>query len=227
MPRTVDAVAYATRREAFVEVAEGLIQAKGYEQLSIQDILAELGASKGAFYHYFGSKAALLEAVVEHIVEAAMSSLTPHVTDPAVPALDKLRGVFVGIAQWKGERTELMRALIEVWLSDENAIVREKLRRSLVPRLAPLLAAIIREGVAEGVFAVDSPDGVARVLVSLIQGANDTALELYVARQAGAVSLAAVERFFAAYTAALERLLGLPAASLMFPDRTVLLKWYG
>ena len=65
MARTVDTGAHAVRREAFVDTAQRLMQAKGYEQMSVQDVLDELDASRGAFYHYFDSKAALLEAVVD------------------------------------------------------------------------------------------------------------------------------------------------------------------
>jgi AcrR family transcriptional regulator len=60
MPRTVNATLYTVRREAFLDVAQRLVQTKGYEAMSIQDVLDELDASKGAFYHYFDSKQALL-----------------------------------------------------------------------------------------------------------------------------------------------------------------------
>ena len=227
MARTLDPAVHAIRRETFVDIAQRLIQVKGYEQMSIQDVLGEAKASRGAFYHYFDSKAALLEAVVERMVEAAISTLTPLTADPGVPALAKLQGVFAGIARWKGERAELMLALLQVWLSDENAIVREKFRHGLVARLAPLLAAIVRQGVDEGVFTSSSPDDLARVLVSLLQGANETAVELYVARRAGKVSFEAAARLIAAYVEAFERLLGLPRGSLALVDQAVLLKWYG
>jgi hypothetical protein len=39
-----------------VETSQGLVYTKGYEQMTIQDILDDLQISKGAFYHYFGSK---------------------------------------------------------------------------------------------------------------------------------------------------------------------------
>ena len=227
MARTLDPAVHAVRRDTFVDIAQGLIQAKGYEQMSIQDVLDQAHASRGAFYHYFDSKAALLDAVVERMVETAIATLSPLVADPAVPALDKLQGFFTGIAQWKGERTDLMLALLEVWLSDDNAIVRDKLRRGLVTQLAPLLAAIVREGADEGVFTSRSPDDDARVLVSLLQGVNETAVELYVARRAGDVSFEAVERLLGSYVAAFERLLGLAPGSLAIVDRAVLREWYG
>jgi AcrR family transcriptional regulator len=227
MARTVNAAVHAVRRDSFIDVAQRFIQAKGYEQMSIQDVLDELDASRGAFYHYFDSKAALLQAVVERMVDAVLSELEPLISDPDVPALDKLMGVFAGIARWKNARKELLLGLLQVWLSDENAIVREKLRQSMVARLAPLLAQIVRQGRDEGVFTVGPPDEVARVLVSLMQGANEEAVRLFVARQAGTVSLADVESFVAAYAEAFERLLGLPAGSMTFVNDATLRQWYG
>ena len=161
------------------------------------------------------------------MVEAATAALAPLVDDPDVPALQKLQGVFSGIARWKGERTELMVALLRAWLSDENAIVREKFRQGLVPHLAPPLAAIVRQGRNERVFASSSPDDTARVLVSLIQGLNETAMELYMARRADRVSLAHVERTLTTYVEAFEQVLGLPAGSLEIVDPAVLREWYG
>ena len=70
--------------------------------------------------------------------------------------------------------------------------MRDKFRHGLVARLAPLLAAIVRQGDDEGVFTVDSPDDLARVLVSLLQGLNETAVALFVERRDGQLSFAAV-----------------------------------
>ena len=51
--------------EAFLDAGQRLIATKGYAQLSIQDVIDELSSSKGAFYHYFDSKAALLDGVAD------------------------------------------------------------------------------------------------------------------------------------------------------------------
>ena len=115
MPRTVNATLRTVRREAFLDVAQRLIQAKGYEAMSIQDVLDELEASKGAFYHYFDSKQALLEAVVERFADDAFAGLAPVLDDPGLPALRKLERVFAGIARFKAERKELVLRVIEVW----------------------------------------------------------------------------------------------------------------
>ncbi|HXQ95339.1 MAG TPA: TetR/AcrR family transcriptional regulator [Candidatus Acidoferrales bacterium] len=226
MPRTLDPAAHAVRRDAFVDSALRLIQARGYEQLSIQDVLDDTEASKGAFYHYFDSKAALLAAVVERTVEASTSSLEPIVDDPGLSALQKLSGVFSGIAQWKGERTDLMLELLRVWLSDDNAVVRERLRRAVSDRLTPVLETIVRQGLAEGTFSVSSPEGVAEVFVALILGLNESASRMYVARRVGSISFQDVQRTVAAYVESFERILGIPATSWPLVDESALRQWF-
>jgi AcrR family transcriptional regulator len=226
MARTVSATLHTDRRAAFLDVAQRLVQAKGYEEMSVQDVLDELDASKGAFYHYFDSKQALLEAVVERSVDGAMAALAPVLGDPELPALRKLERVFAGIATWKAERKELVLAIMEVWNSDGNAIVREKLRRMTVSHMVPLLSAVVRQGIDEGVFTADSPDETAMVFVSLMQGFQELAIDHFIARQAGTITFEVVQRSVAVFTQAFERILGIPNGSLTLTDEPTLHFWF-
>jgi AcrR family transcriptional regulator len=225
--RTLDPAVHAVRRDVFVDAAQRLIQAKGYEQMSVQDVLDEAGASKGAFYHYFDSKSALLDGVIQRMVTDSLAALQPIVTDPNRSAVDKLNGLFAGMASWKSQRKELLLAVLRVWLSDDNAIVRDKLRRGVIANLTPVFTSIIRQGMAESSFTVTSADHAARVLVSLMLGANEHAGDLYVARQAGQMPFELIEGALAAYPEALERILGAPPGSLRMIDSKVLHEWYG
>jgi AcrR family transcriptional regulator len=227
MARTVNPTLHTVRRDAFLDVAQRLIQTKGYEAMSIQDLLDELDASKGAFYHYFDSKQALLEAVVERFSDGAMASLEPILSDPGLPALTKLERVFAGIASLKAEQKDLMLAIIEVWNSDGNAIVREKVRRLSERIMIPLFSAVVKQGLDEGTLNVDSPDDTAKVLVSLMLGLQQQATDLFIARQAGAISFEVVQRSVAAHTEAFERILGIPKGSLTLTDEKTLRFWFG
>ena len=83
MARTAAAtVARDIQRDAFVDAATHLIQTKGYTQMSVQDVLDELGASRGAFYHYFDSKGALLDAVMERLLTVGMTIAEQVMADP-------------------------------------------------------------------------------------------------------------------------------------------------
>src|SRR5665213_579377 len=154
MTRTVNVEVHKVRRDAFLDVAQNLIQTKGYERMSIQDVLDRLGASKGAFYHYFDSKQALLDAVGERFSDTAMAAVAPILADASLPALKKLERVVGGIAQFKAEQKELVLAIMEVWNSEGNSLVREKVRRMTASRLGPILSTVIRQGVNEGTIVL-------------------------------------------------------------------------
>ena len=227
MPRTVNVQVHKVRRDAFLDVAQRLIQTKGYEQMSIQDVLDELETSRGALYHYFDSKQALLDGVVDRFADGAMSAVAPILADPHLPALRKLEKVLGGIASFKAERKQLVLAIMEVWNSDGNALVREKLRRLAARRLEPILAAVIRQGMDEGIVTSNSPDEMARVLMYLIQGYQELAGEHFLARQAGTISFEVVLRTYAAFTEAFERILGIPPGSVTLTDEPTLRYWFG
>jgi len=227
MARTVNSTLHTVRRVAFLDVAQHLVQTKGYEQMSVQDVLDALEVSKGAFYHYFDSKQALLEAVVERFADGAIAALAPVIDEPDLPALRKLERIFAGIASWKADRKELVLALIEVWNSDGNAIVREKVRRLTVSRMVPLLSRVVKQGIDEGVLKVSSPDETATVLVSLMLGVQDLAIDLFLARQAGTISFEVVQRTIASFTEAFERILGIPKGSVELTDQSTLHFWFG
>ena len=227
MARTLNPTLHTVRRDAFLDVAQRFVQTKGFDAMSIQDVLDELEASKGAFYHYFGSKQALLEAVVERFADAALITLEPVLNDANLPALRKLERIFSGIASFKAQQKEFVLGLVEVWNSDGNAIVREKLRRLTVTRLVPLLSLVIEQGIKEGTFAAESPEETAMVLTSVMLGFQQQATDLFIARQAGTIGFDVVQRSVAANTEAYERILGISKGSLNIIDEPTLRFWFG
>jgi AcrR family transcriptional regulator len=226
LARTRNLETHATRRDAFVDAAQRLIATKGYAAFSVQDVLDELGASKGAFYHYFGSKGDLLEAVVERMADAVEASWSGVMARTDLGAAARLQAIFEASAQYKNARRDLSLALLEAWLSDNNAVTRDKLRAMVRRRMSGVLATIVRQGVASGEFTASDPEGTANVVLALLVGGQEDAAELFVARQAGTVTFEAVERHFAAFSEALGRVLGLPG-SLWLTDPATLRLWFG
>ncbi|HKV89078.1 MAG TPA: TetR/AcrR family transcriptional regulator [Candidatus Dormibacteraeota bacterium] len=226
MARTLNTAVYTIRREAFVDAAQRLMQTSGYEQMSIQDLLDELDASRGAFYHYFDSKQALLEAVIERMVDAALAAVQPMVDYPNLTALEKLKGVFGGIGRWKTERRALVLSLVKVWMSDDNALLRQKFRHRVTARMVPVLAGIVEQGVEERVFNAKSPADTANVLLILLLGFQDIATELFIQRQANSIDYEAVISTFSGYTDAFERILGAPPGSIEMIDEEIMQAWF-
>ncbi len=226
MPRTIDRAAHAVKRDAFLDVAERLIRMKGYEQMTVQDVLDELDTSKGAFYHYFGSKEELLAAVVARMTDTALAFLEPITTTPALPALNKLQAFFSMAVRWKTERSELLLGLMRSWYSADNDVVRLRAARDAYARITPMLAGIIQQGKAEGSFTAGPPDLVAAILMALFTGSTDAIGRLALDCLDGRASIDEFERYLAAYGEAIERILGLPAGSFVLVDGPTLRIWF-
>lgn len=54
-----------TTRERMLAAAKKLVMSKGFAGMSIDDVLKETGMTKGAFFHYFKSKADLAEQLMK------------------------------------------------------------------------------------------------------------------------------------------------------------------
>ena len=215
MAHVVKDLKHAARRKDILDVAQRLVvETKGYEGMSIQDVLDELRISKGAFYHYFDSKGDLLEALIERMVEEAEPLLIEIVQDTRLPALEKLQSFFDRAARWKTARKSYLLALLRIWYADENAIVRDKLRASAPQRFSPLLTEIIRQGIREGVLTAAYPDQAGAVVLSLVQDLGDSFARMLLDMPPGSADLARLASIVAAYTDAIEHVLGAPAGSL-------------
>jgi TetR/AcrR family transcriptional repressor of nem operon len=217
---------HAVRRNEILDVARRLVDTKGYEQMTIQDILDDLRISKGAFYHYFDSKQALLSALIERMGDQIEQLVLPIVHDPTLCALEKLQRVFDMLNRWKTARKEFFLALLRVWYADDNAIVRQKLRVAGVKSVAPWLSTIIRQGNQEGVFTTSYPDRMGEVVLSLLQDLGETLGELLLSFKSECDDMLRVESTVAAYTDALERVLGVPTGSLHLTDAETLKEWF-
>ena len=214
MTRSVKVHEYTEKRNAILDVAARYITTKGYEQMTTQDILEALQISRGAFYHYFESKQALLMALVERLGEQAEQRVLPIISDRQVPAQDKLLRVFTVLSQHKQENKELVFAFMRVWYADENALFRQKLYLARLKRLTPWLSQIIQQGVSEGVFTTPYPDQAARIILSLLEDLGYATVELLLAEEGEHLDISQLLQLGEATADALERMLGMEPGRL-------------
>ena len=225
MVRTLNPTVRAVRRDAILDVAERLMRTCGYEEMSVQDIQDELGVSRGAIYHYFGSKAEILDAVSERTTDTVIAVIEPIADDVGLTPLAKLQQVFAVAGQWKAERKELMVALAQAWYSDHNLLVRERLGHMVTARLTPLIAGILRDGKAEGVFNIGSPDHAAAILVAMLLDSGEALSRMVFAGLEGTASFEEIEIAISAYNEAFGRILGLSSGSFEIIDSPTLRFW--
>src|SRR5262245_23218097 len=228
MVRTVKEEQYAAKRSDILKAAQHLVFTKGYEQMSIQDILNALGISKGAFYHYFDSKADLLEAYIERGQDDLDKVFRSIVDDPSLSALDKLQRFFATLEQARRTQQVFIADVMRVWFADDNAIVREKFDEVVVRRRAPLLNAIVRQGIQEGSFATPYPDQAGQVILSITRGMGTVVLKLLLAFEQQHDALHYVNEIVAASAAtaeAIERVLRSSNRILDRPDAQAVQGW--
>jgi hypothetical protein len=106
-------------------------------------------------------RGALLNALIERIERESAKPLLPIIHDPELTALQKLQGFLSALDRVRiAHKREVIEAA-RVWYADGNAIVRQRADEALCTQRAPLLTAIVRQGIEEGVFTTPFPDQLA------------------------------------------------------------------
>jgi AcrR family transcriptional regulator len=204
------------RRAQFLDCAADLFFSRGYEATTVDAIIARAGLSKGAFYHYFDSKEALVDALAERVAAQMVRDAEAILADPALDALSRLNAFLEQGRQWKIERAPALSAMFTAILRSENVRLHQRLVATTGRVMLPVLDGIIRQGVREGVFAPPTAGLVAEVLLQLGAGRLEIAVEAMSAAARGELDAATtrLEDRLAAEAAVIERLLGVPGGSV-------------
>ena len=85
-------------KERLLRVATRLFARHGFEGTSVQDIVDAAGVTKGAMYHYYGSKDDLLYEVYHQLLTMQMSHLTDIVKGSGTAA-ERLREAAIDVVE--------------------------------------------------------------------------------------------------------------------------------
>ena len=134
-------------RTRILDAAQRLFMAQGYEHTSIQDIVDELGdLSKGAIYHHFKSKEAILEELTnrDNNMQDDFNESVMNRTD--LTALEKFR-VLWRHSMTKQDHVQIMRAAMPM-LSDPVSFAAnmQVWSKHLPERFLPLIEAGVKDG---------------------------------------------------------------------------------
>ena len=216
MARLVKPEEQAARRAEILDAALQLMHDKGYERMTIEDLLSTMHMSKGALYHYFRSKRALLDGVVEAMGDGAARELRVVVDDPALGAVDKLHAYFATSSAWKAENFTAVSTAMRLWRDENNALLRQKISQETMRNTTPMLEAIIRQGCDEGVFDTGYPHEAAVIITGMGLHLADAFIDALDADGSIGVDITGphTQGLLDAYLQAFERILGAPAGSL-------------
>lgn len=208
------------RRDEVLDAAQRLFATLGYEATSVNQIIAEVGVSKGAFYHHFSSKEDLIEALALRYARRRAAQVAEVLDDASLDSFARLSTVLVRMRRHKLQTAGEMRATIAPLLKPENLLLFERTHRSVTEVMRPLLTRLIAEGVAERTFDTPDPELAAETILHLLSATRELMARLFSARTSAefeAVSRGVVARYVYLGTV-VDRILGLPEGSIELGD---------
>lgn len=157
--------AAATRR-ALLDAATALVDLGGPEAVTLREVGARAGVSRGAPYRHFADKDGLLTAVATENWQRTADRVHALRTDPDLPAAEKLRGAvraLIGIAR---DRPHLYRVMCSAPSGDPTAALDAAGRAQ--DEFRAIVAAVVGERDARhyGALLLASAHGVAGMELS-------------------------------------------------------------
>jgi TetR/AcrR family transcriptional repressor of nem operon len=160
----------ATTRERILDVAEALVQTRGFNAFSYADIAAELEITKASLHHHFATKADLGKTLIQRYHErfvAALQDIEESGADPR-RKLERYARLYADVLRRD-------RMCLCGMLAADFATLPLEIRgelQSFFDANERWLATVIEQARAGGMLhATGTSDDLARVLVSSLEGA--------------------------------------------------------
>ena len=151
------------RKQELLKIAYQMFIQKGYEETSIDDIIAEAHIAKGTYYYYFPSKEATLEEVINMMINDEVQRAKAIMSAPiSIP--QKLVGIITSLRPEQEEGN-----IADILNQKENIIMHEKINRRIVDEAVPLLTEVVSEGTRQGMFTCDRIEERVRMILIMSQ----------------------------------------------------------
>jgi TetR/AcrR family transcriptional repressor of nem operon len=145
-------------RATILATGQRLMAGKGFSAVGLNEILTGAGVPKGSFYHYFGSKDAFGEALLDSYFEDYLAELDVTLAQPGMTMAQRVINYF---EVWRQTQSffDCQGKCLAVKMAAEVADLSEAMRLSIKRGTAGIvsrLAAAIETGVAEGSLTIDT-----------------------------------------------------------------------
>lgn len=173
--KTSNALQTSDVRDSILAHGQRIMAGKGFSAVGINEVLTAAGVPKGSFYHYFGSKDAFGEALLEDYFEDYLAEIDETLSLPGLNMAERLLKYF---ENWQANQSffDCQGKCLAVKLGAEVADLSEAMRMALKRGTAGIterLAAAIEAGLAEGSLGVDgAPEDIAKSLYQMWLGAS-------------------------------------------------------
>ena len=160
-----------TKKDQILDTSLQLFMKKGFDATSISDILSQLDIARGTLYYHFESKEAIMDAIIERLLNQVLENIEKLMTNDSLSQAEKFMGFFasINLTQLTGDEE-----IVDYFNQPQNALFHEKSNRLLIKKLSPVLAQIISEGMESGLFDTPYPAETAELILVGITGFVDS-----------------------------------------------------
>lgn len=137
------------RKKELIKIAYNLFITKGYENTSVDEIIAKAGIAKGTYYYHFESKEQMLEEVINMMIDEGVER-AKQVVNSNLKVEEKLVYTILALRVTPEEQS-----VQDTLHTKENIILHKKINDKIIDVAVPLLSSIVREAKKEGLFARD------------------------------------------------------------------------
>ena len=155
------------RRDELLDTALALFLENGYDRTSVEHITQAVGVAKGTFYHYFATKDALLEQLVERYSNRLFEDIEKALATVDGNAIERFKVLMASSVTAKLVRADETMLVTESLYSEQNREMLDRMREGWIDRLRPTITDIVAQGCGEGVFDVPDVPGFTDVCLSL------------------------------------------------------------
>ena len=138
------------RKKELLNIAYKLFMTKGYENTSVDEIIAEAKIAKGTYYYYFESKEETLEKVIEMMIEEECKKAN-EILQSNLSVQEKILGIIISMRP-NTEELKIQKAIN----IPENIVMHQKINKKIIEVITPLLTEVIEEGKKQNIFDCDN-----------------------------------------------------------------------
>jgi AcrR family transcriptional regulator len=172
---TIQSAKTAERRQAIVQAAYRTLAEKGFEGLRMREIAKNAGVDHSTLHYYFAGKEALIDGVVDHIVQDLAIGRSQATESAEVSPRDRLAAHFDALVRQVKKTPEMFIVLTEI----HARAMRETELRAIFAKndraWKAFLVETLQAGIQKKQFpATLVPEVAADVIISLIRGLSST-----------------------------------------------------
>ena len=154
-----------------VQSALWLFVRKGYHATSIEEIMAKVGLTKGAFYAHFGTKGELLFRIIDLYKVGFMEELMKEIEKCEGNALDKMHRIISFNAGFGAENQDMISFLSSLHAELNADVDFEPALKGVYREYQKFISGVIRQGIKQDLFNKElDPDLVALIFIGIHDG---------------------------------------------------------